>query len=443
MGDLSSLSPAQLEAFLNQPALQPPDNVIPNFENPPNRNDIAQAVVPFCLTITTIAVLLRIYARMFCVKKFELHDSLMVIAFGCYVVDIYFGIRLQEKPGAFVHQWDVRLGDLPEISFPLFLSASFYIGVVLCIKAAILLEWVRIFIPYGVRNRFFWLCYGVLAANTIFYIIVLFLMNFACIPVEKNWNPFVDGSCNVNTTAVNIASAVLNLCSDVFILLLPQRIIWSLKMSTKTKVGVSVIFAIGILCCTIAGLRLGAELTYSRSDDVLYNTAPVMLWALGEMTCMFLVYGVPSGAKILSDSRLPSRLASSLRSLRGKISQRGGSRGSGTGQSSWPGSSSMIIDNSQSNSSHTYTHYRKIDNGNGGMLLTTIDSARDQRPSGSMEQLKDPMIIQQQQDRAAMEAGMIIRTTHFVTHEDYGDLERGLVLNDGYDRQHPWAKDRI
>lgn len=174
--------------------------------------------------------------------------ALMTIAFGCYVTDIYLGYRLQENPGAFVHQWDVRLKDMPDILFPLFLSASFYIGVVLTIKAAILLEWVRIFIPYGVRNRFFWLSYGVLGANTIFYIITLFVMNFACTPVEKNWNPlFEGGSCTINTQAVNIASAVLNLCSDVFILLLPQRIIWGLKMNTKTKVGVSFIFAIGVL----------------------------------------------------------------------------------------------------------------------------------------------------------------------------------------------------
>ncbi|XXG96157.1 hypothetical protein Hte_002436 [Hypoxylon texense] len=439
--DISALTPEQLDALLNGPALAPPDGVIPNFDNPPNKNYIAAAVVPICLAATTIAVLLRTYARIFCVKKVGIPDALMAIAFGCYITDIYFGYRLQKNPGAFVHQWDIRLKDMPEILFPLFLSASFYIGVVLTMKAAILLEWMRIFIPYGVRNRFFWLCYGVLGANTIFYVITLFVMNFACVPVQKNWDPlYVGGSCPINTQAVNIASAVLNLCSDVFILLLPQRIIWGLKMSKKTKIGVSVIFAIGIICCIAAGFRLGAELDYSKSDDVLYNISPVLLWALAEMTCMFLVFGVPSGSKILSDSRLASRLASSLRSLKGRLPQRSGSRGSGSGAATWP-SSSMIMNNSQSNTSRTY--YRKMDHSNGSMLSTTVDSSRGHPPpsSESMEHLKDQAI--QHNNISAPEAGMIIRTTQFVTREDFGDYDRDLLVSDGYDRQHPWAKDRV
>ncbi|XDG05671.1 hypothetical protein ABKA04_005286 [Annulohypoxylon sp. FPYF3050] len=437
MPDLSSLTPAELEQLLNGPALAPPDGVIPNFDDKDNKNYIAQAVVPLCLVLTSIAVFLRVWSRIFYIKKVELTDALMTIAFGCYIVNIYIGYRLLDNPGVFVHTWDIRLKDMSSVLFPLFLSASFYIGVVLTIKAAILLEWARIFIPYGVRNRFFWCVYGVLSANTIFYIIVLFLMNFACTPVQKNWDPlFVGGTCPINTQAVNIASAVLNLCSDIFILLLPQRIIWSLKMSTRTKTGVSIIFAIGVICIIAAGFRLGAEIDYTKSEDIVYNISPVLLWALAEMTCMFLVFGVPSGAKILSDTRIPSKLASSLRSLGGRFQRNSASHGSGTGASSWP-RSSMIMNNSHADSSRTY--YRKIDSGNGGMLLTTIDSTRGQPPNESTEYLKDQTTVLP----AEPEAGMIIRTTQFVTREHYGGYEHGLAVGDGYERQHPWAKDRV
>ncbi|KAI1211225.1 uncharacterized protein F4807DRAFT_29131 [Annulohypoxylon truncatum] len=437
MPDLSSLSPAELQQFLDGPALTPPDGVIPNFDNRDNKDYISQAVLPLCLVLTTIAVFLRVWARIFCIKKIELPDVLMTIAYGCYITNIVFGYRLTENPGVFVHTWDIRVKDMSSVLYPLFLSASFYIGVVLTIKAAILLEWARIFIPYGVRNRFFWCVYAVLGANTIFYIIVLFLMNFACTPVQKNWDPlFVGGSCPINTQAVNIASAVLNLCSDIFILLLPQRIIWGLKMSTKTKTGVSIIFAFGIICIIAAGFRLGAEIDYTKSEDVIYNISPVLLWALAEMTCMFLVFGVPSGSKIMSDLRIPSKLASSLRSLGGRFQRNSSSRGSGSGAASWP-RSSMIMNNSHADSSRTY--YRKLENGHGGMQLTTIDSTQGQPPSESTEYLKD----QTNMLPAEPEAGMIIRTTHFVTREDYGGYEHNLAVGDGYDRQHPWAKERV
>ncbi|KAI1452064.1 hypothetical protein F4805DRAFT_54816 [Annulohypoxylon moriforme] len=437
MPDLSSLSPAELQAFLNGPALAPPAGVIPNFDHPENKNEIAQAVIPLCLVLTTIAVFLRVWARIFCIKKVEFPDILMTIGFGCYVTSIYIGYRLLNGTGVFVHTWDIRVKDMSNTLFPLFLSASFYIGTVLTIKAAILLEWARIFIPYGVRNRFFWCVYGVLGANTIFYIIVLFLMNFACTPVQKNWDPlFVGGSCPINTQAVNIASAVLNLCSDIFILLLPQRIIWSLKMSTRTKTGVSIIFAFGVICIIAAGFRLGAEIDYTKSEDIIYNISPVLLWALAEMTCMFLVFGVPSGAKIMNDTHIPSKLASSLRSLGGRFQRNSSSHGSGTAASSWP-RSSMIMNNSNPESSRTY--YRKLENGNSGMLLTTIDSTRGQPPNESTEYLKDQTAALP----AEPEAGMIIRTTHFVTREDYGGYEHGLAVGDRYERQHPWANDRV
>lgn len=74
-GDISALTPEQLEALLNGPALAPPDGVMPNFENPPNKNYIAAAVVPLCLTVTTIAVLLRVWARVFLLRKVGLPDG--------------------------------------------------------------------------------------------------------------------------------------------------------------------------------------------------------------------------------------------------------------------------------------------------------------------------------------------------------------------------------
>ncbi|KAI1088114.1 hypothetical protein F5B19DRAFT_496718 [Rostrohypoxylon terebratum] len=103
------------------------------------------------------------------------------------------------------------------------------------------------------------------------------------------------------------------------------------------------------------------------------------------MACMFLVFGVPSGVKIMSDTRIPSKLASSLRSLGGRFQRNFTSYGSGTGASSWP-RWSMIMNNSHAGSSRTY--YHKIDGGNGGMLLMTTNSTQGQSPNESTEYFK-------------------------------------------------------
>ena len=52
-----------LEALLNGPAGTPPAGVQSNFDNPANLNTIIIIVKTLALTLTTLAVLIRIYTR--------------------------------------------------------------------------------------------------------------------------------------------------------------------------------------------------------------------------------------------------------------------------------------------------------------------------------------------------------------------------------------------
>lgn len=118
--------------------------------------------------------------------------------------------------------------------------------VIFLIKLAILLQCVRVFVPRKERNAMFWACHGLMWLNFIFYFNGAFLMIFFCTPVEKFWNPWIKGHCRDFDT-INIVGAVINTASDVSILILPQPIIWNLKLPLKRKIGVSVIFLAGVL----------------------------------------------------------------------------------------------------------------------------------------------------------------------------------------------------
>jgi hypothetical protein len=82
--------------------------------------------------------------------------------------------------------------------------------------------------------------------NILYYIAVVTVSGISCFPHEKIWNPSLRGKC-FNTKAFFITNAVLNLTSDIIILALPQKIIWELKMSRQKKIGVSLVFAVGIV----------------------------------------------------------------------------------------------------------------------------------------------------------------------------------------------------
>ncbi|KAI1632318.1 hypothetical protein F4809DRAFT_656594 [Biscogniauxia mediterranea] len=94
-------------------------------------------------------------------------------------------------PGAFVHQWDVRLGD--------------FITFLFALKIGILLEWQRVFVPPGSRGSIFWATQLMIFAVLGFYLAPLVALN--------------------DTRLTNKAASVFNFISDILILMIPQSAI--------------------------------------------------------------------------------------------------------------------------------------------------------------------------------------------------------------------------
>lgn len=115
-----------------------------------------------------------------------------------------------------------------------------YLGTMLFLKTAILLEWARIFGP-GSRKSFRWACYITAGLNDIYYLINIILDCIFCAPRKVP-----SGYCS-GADVLLLVSAIVNLVSDLAILLLPQGVIWRLNMSRKKRVGVSIMFLIGLV----------------------------------------------------------------------------------------------------------------------------------------------------------------------------------------------------
>ncbi len=168
--------------------------------------------------------------------------------------------------------------------------------------------------------------------------------NFHCIPFRKIWDLTVPGTCYNWTYGLLIAS-IINVVSDVAIFILPQAVIWKLNMSRRRKIGLSFIFTLGLLYvntpfphsilnrkyvadnrhdrgCVAATIRLAQTVKFVKSDDKVYNVSAMTLAATAEMTCGFIVFGLPYAVKVFSGERLLSRLLTSLGSLIGLVTRR-------------------------------------------------------------------------------------------------------------------------
>jgi hypothetical protein len=121
------------------------------------------------------------------------------------------------------------------------------------LKVAILLSWLRLFVPMKQRNAMFWTLQVLIWAIIIFYIVCTFCEIFRCTPREKIWNPaFVGGYCAINLQDHAKGSGFINLVSDVIILLFPQKMIWSLHVTSRQKIGMSLLFLVGFLYVSLS-----------------------------------------------------------------------------------------------------------------------------------------------------------------------------------------------
>lgn len=127
-----------------------------------------------------------------------------------------------------------------------YLFPLFYALTMMTIKTSILLEWLHIFVPARTRNKFFWICWAMIIANCALYISIVIAVQFYCTPVEKNWHRWIPGTCR-DRGSIDTTPSIFNLIFDVLILLLPQRVIWKLQMDTRRKIGVSIVFSVGLL----------------------------------------------------------------------------------------------------------------------------------------------------------------------------------------------------
>ncbi|TRX89573.1 hypothetical protein FHL15_009482 [Xylaria flabelliformis] len=331
---ISSLPPAQQQAILNGPALAPPAGVVPNLDNPPNSNVLCLIIMTIFLVIATLVFTLAVYAKLFYIKKLHVEDCktisvlngkenlgysltyLMTVfafaGFALYVALQGCVFSLIAQFGLFVHQWDIRVKDLAGIFYLAHVASELYAVCIVLIKSAILLEWVRIFVPRATRGAFYWICHILLWTNVVFYTVILISANLSCTPFARIWDKTLPGNCSTDNNAYDVATASFNFVSDVLIFLLPQRMIWRLHLKTKKKIGIAFIFAIGISACTAAAYRLYASTRFLEKSDETYIIGDVALGAEAETMCAILIFYVPTLPKAFKHVKSPFKFLNSV-----------------------------------------------------------------------------------------------------------------------------------
>ncbi|KAI9842873.1 MAG: hypothetical protein M1838_002963 [Thelocarpon superellum] len=166
----------------------------------------------------------------------------------------FISLHLRESGGSGKHIWNVRLVDLAPAFLKWYLAvAMVYTAVLRSAKIAIQLLYLCLF---ETDRKFLW--------------IVFLTIIFGCTPFWRAWEPQVPGLC-VDTYAISVFTAAMNVIADINILIVPMPIVWRANLEKKTRIGPKLIFLMGAFICVVSVARLAATSLSYKETDITYN----------------------------------------------------------------------------------------------------------------------------------------------------------------------------
>ena len=110
------------------------------------------------------------------------------------------------------------------------------------VKLSILLLFLRIFNPPGTpKNKVYWWTVGTAWFNVLYAIALILVVLLQCVGKTGPASQCIDDFLLL------VLSSAINVISDIVMLAIPIGAIWKLQMQTRQKLGMSIIFAFGLM----------------------------------------------------------------------------------------------------------------------------------------------------------------------------------------------------
>ena len=172
-----------------------------------------------------------------------LEDSLSCFSYAAMATFSVLSIIVVLNGGG-VHRSELQDQDIIILYF-VNISQVWYGIATCCIRTVILLLYLRIFSPRR-GSHFDMFIRALLAFNWTFYLATTIVKVCQCLPRNRIWDSSASGTC-VNLAALLIASGLFNIVSELVILVTPIKVLWSLNLSRKKKIGIYLVFTVGFM----------------------------------------------------------------------------------------------------------------------------------------------------------------------------------------------------
>lgn len=201
------------------------------------RNFVSAMLVTSVLAYISVA--LRLLSRKLNKARLQADDTWILVSLVILTVQLGIGlggVRLG------IGQHAILLGNPRAAAQIAIADEIFYVAGTATVKLSILQLYRRLF---GTKREFkiaFWVLGGFVLAYSISG--VLFTV-FQCRPVQAAWVVSIQPSYRINFTLAALIVGIINVVTDIILLVLPVHIVWGLQLSRRMKVQIASMFLLG------------------------------------------------------------------------------------------------------------------------------------------------------------------------------------------------------
>ncbi|KAH8660212.1 hypothetical protein BX600DRAFT_467412 [Xylariales sp. PMI_506] len=228
------------------------------------------SVYSVTFAFSTVFMLLRLYTKAFISRKLNFDDILIWLAWAVSLT-FFIGMVKAMPFGFGRHLWDVLETELLGYYNLLLMLALTYIWPPALTKLAMLVLYHQLN-----PSTMFRICIYISMASTVVYTVVF--TGLFCGPC----NPLSYGT-TVCLNNIAISQAVLNILTDVAIIILPLPMIHQLNMPLKQKTIVGLLLSLGSAVVLASVVRISYVKAMAENPDFTWTQASAAIWSSVEL----------------------------------------------------------------------------------------------------------------------------------------------------------------
>ncbi|KAG6362114.1 hypothetical protein INS49_010343 [Diaporthe citri] len=259
------------------------EKVIKTACGEPTRNDgnKDRAIFWSLFAVTMVSFGCRMLARTDRFGGTMWWDDYFIVASSAVAFAVTIGAEIMVIFGLGQEIWMLSPTQITVVLVLFYIAEFAYVIESSLTKISIVCLYLRIFPKKGFRH----MCFALLALISCFCLVFVVSLLCYCQPfsyVWTRWDGRMHGKC-IDMTAQTWVCAAMNIVLDVFIFLLPIPQLLKLETNWKTKIGVILVFLLGLFVtiCSIARLRFLSS--WASSPNPTYDYSDLALWSLIEL----------------------------------------------------------------------------------------------------------------------------------------------------------------